>query len=329
MRSSVHRHKLYITPEWAGERLDKCLAGVVPGLSRTQVQQLLKDGHVRPAHPGSYHVKIGETYHVMIPAPVPSHLLPAPDIPFGIVYEDEDLLVINKPAGLTVHPGAGNRDLTLVNALLAHCQDSLSGIGGSMRPGIVHRLDKDTSGLLVVAKHDQAHQHLSAQIAARTAHRRYLAICYGTPRLPTGTIHTNIARSPVHRTKMAVVKSGGREAITHYRLQQSFLAGKASLISCQLETGRTHQIRVHLSHQSLPLIGDPVYTYNENQRQRAFPEAVRDLLSGFKRQALHAAELEFHHPRDERLLRCTAPLPEDMQALLDSLSLQADESKGS
>lgn len=236
---------------FAGLRIDKSLSLALPELSRSRIQSLIENGHVRCAGKtvtdGARKVKPGESYEIEIPEAVPSYLAPQ-KIDLDIVYEDDDLLVINKQAGLTVHPGAGNPDKTLVNALLAHCGETLSGIGGVARPGIVHRIDKDTSGLLVVAKNDATHVHLSEQLATRSLKRTYHAIVWGAPKLKAGTVTGNIGRSPANRQKMAVVKSGGKEAVTHYKVVASLQSPVASVVECNLETGRTHQIRVHMLH---------------------------------------------------------------------------------
>lgn len=296
-----------ITPEEAGQRLDKALTARLPDFSRNRLQQLIDQGCVRLGDAtitdAGRKVKPAEAYSVHIPDAAPSELVAA-DIPLTIIYEDSDLLVIDKPPGLTVHPAPGHTQDTLVNALLSHCGETLSGIGGVQRPGIVHRIDKDTSGLLVVAKNDAAHQHLSQQLSTRTLSREYYCIVKGMPVPPNGTITANIARSVTNRKKMAVVKSGGREAITHYKLIKNL--NNASLLQCNLETGRTHQIRVHLAHIGHPIIGDPVYGRK---------------LKGidFPRQALHAAKLKLIHPRTGREMEFQTDMPQDMKELLELL----------
>lgn len=296
-----------IEGEDSGQRLDKCLSSLLDGFSRSRIQQLIAQGCVKSGGEtitdSSRKVKQGEIYEVTLPKVVESELVAVP-LKLEIVFEDSHLLVINKPAGMTVHPAPGHAEDTLVNALLAHCGDSLSGIGGVMRPGIVHRIDKDTSGLLVVAKHDAAHRHLSEQLAERTLKRQYLAMVKGIPKPASGKIEGNIARSPVNRKKMAVVKSGGKTAVTYYKTEEVFK--DAALLRCTLETGRTHQIRVHLSHIGHPIIGDPVY----GRKGRHID---------FGRQALHAEKLTLIHPVTERLLEFSAPLPEDMKELLKTL----------
>ena len=338
-------HRVMVDELAAGKRLDKCLADALPDLSRSRVQSLIDNGCVRRdahiADDAARKVKPGEVYTIDIPEAAPSHLV-AQKIALDIVYEDADLLVINKQAGLTVHPGAGNPDKTLVNALLAHCGDTLSGIGGVARPGIVHRIDKDTSGLLVVAKNDAAHVHLSKQLAARNLKRTYHAVVWDAPKLNAGTVTGNIGRSPANRQKMAVVKTGGKPAVTHYKVAPR-IEGRGSskkensspldarpsplfsLVECQLETGRTHQIRVHMAHIGCPLVGDPVYGQPTAQRLKAnlyknMPEKTRNALLDFKRQALHAKALTLIHPRTGKSMTFTCDLPGDLQDLIAALS---------
>jgi 23S rRNA pseudouridine1911/1915/1917 synthase len=318
----------------AGQRLDRFLTAHFPELSRTRLQALIREGRVAVGgatiEEAKYRVKPGDHIEITIPEPVPAtpH---AQAIPLDIVYEDDAIVVVDKPAGLVVHPGAGNADNTLVNALIAHCGKSLSGIGGVARPGIVHRLDKETSGLLVVAKTDQAHRALSEQFADHgregELERVYLALVWGAPPRKSGSIDAPIGRHPTSRTKMAVVpiERGGREAATHYRVLASFgsRAGAkgepiASLLECRLETGRTHQVRVHLASIGVPLIGDPVYATGFKSKARTLPPALQARLSGFKRQALHAAELAFTHPVTGTLLKFNSPPPGDFATLVEA-----------
>ena len=293
-----------------GERLDKLLASGAPELSRSRIKALLLAGRVTTGGATitdpSYRVKPGETFVIWVPEPVPATPR-GQAIALSVIHEDDALIVIDKPAGMVVHPAAGNPDNTLVNALIAHCGDSLSGIGGVLRPGIVHRLDKHTSGLMVAAKSDAAHRGLSAQFASRSLSRVYLALVRGIPSPTKGVIEGNIGRSPANRKKMAVLdegRPGGRAAITHYRVLNSF-AGPVSLIECRLETGRTHQIRVHLTHKGHPLIGDKLYG---GARTPPFP-----------RQALHAYKLAFDHPLSGKSMNFEIALPEDMRALIEGL----------
>jgi 23S rRNA pseudouridine1911/1915/1917 synthase len=315
----------------AGQRLDRFLSDRFPELSRTRLQALIRGGHVAlgPAtiEDVKYPVKPGDRFLVNVPPPV-SAKPQAQKIPLNVVYEDDAIIVIDKPSGLVVHPGAGNVDRTLVNALIAHCGASLSGIGGVARPGIVHRLDKDTSGLLVVAKTDQAHRALSEQFADHgregELERGYLALVWGAPKRPHGTIDASIGRHKTSRTKMAIVPvaRGGREAVTHYRVVATFGHGPepiASLLECTLETGRTHQVRVHLASIGTPLIGDPVYGTGFKSKLRKLPAAVQEKLAGFDRQALHAASLSFVHPTTGTLLEFNSRLPEDFAMIVDAL----------
>jgi 23S rRNA pseudouridine1911/1915/1917 synthase len=301
----------------AGWRLDRALAAQVPTLSRERLKVLTKAGALtrdgKAVRDPATKVKGDERFALAIPAPEPAHNEPQ-EIPLPIVYEDEHLLVIDKPAGLVVHPAAGNRDGTLVNALLHHCGSSLSGIGGVARPGIVHRIDKDTSGLLVIAKHDKAHEGLAKQFAAHSIDRRYLAIVSGVPRQAEGTVDAPLARSPQNRKKIAIVKEGrGKRAVTHWKRLQ--LLKDAALVECRLETGRTHQVRVHMASIGHPLVGDPVYGHKKNTH--------RDLLNqlDFKRQALHAAHLGFVHPVTKDRLSFDSALPSDMQQLFTALGV--------
>ena len=295
-------------------RIDKALAEAT-ALSRERIKALIGDGAVAvdgaKASSASAKVAPGTSFRIVLPPPEPLDVEPQ-DIPLDIVFEDEHLLVVNKPAGMVVHPAAGNRDGTLVNALLHHCRGQLSGINGIERPGIVHRIDKDTSGLLVVAKSDAAHEGLATQFADHSIHRRYLAVCAGHPNPPEGTVSARLGRSDADRKKMTIIPDDarrGKHAVTHYKLLRK-LAGCA-LIECRLETGRTHQVRVHCASIGHPLIGDPVYGRN--------PASIRPLLRdlGFARQALHAAELGFIHPVSGERREFRAELPADMQELID------------
>jgi 23S rRNA pseudouridine1911/1915/1917 synthase len=314
----------------AGQRLDRFLSEQLPSLSRTRVQALIKEGHARligtTIEEVKYRVKPGDRFTLDLPPAVPAALEPQ-DIPLNIVYEDDSLIVIDKPAGLVVHPGAGNPQGTLVNALVAHCGDSLSGIGGVARPGIVHRLDKDTSGLMVIAKTDQAHRALAEQFAdhGRTGEleRGYLALVWGAPSRPQGIVDAPIGRHPTSRTKMAVIPERGREAVTHWRVLATFGSGEgrvgpiASLIECTLETGRTHQVRVHLAHIGHPLIGDPLYGQGFKSKLGKLPEPLREEIAALGRQALHAAHLAFAHPLSGTLLEFNSALPSDLAEIVD------------
>ena len=311
-------------------RLDRLLAQAWSDLSRSRLQALIREGRVTvdgtPVLDPS--LKIGTGARVAIAVPPPAPAAPeAETIALSIVHEDDDVIVIDKPAGLVVHPAAGHDSGTLVNALIAHCGDSLSGIGGVRRPGIVHRLDKDTSGLLVIAKNDRAHQGLAAQFAdhGRTGplERAYLALVWGVPSRPSGTVRAPLARSSHNREKMAVVREGrGREAITHYEVETALPPGPlpvASLVRCALETGRTHQIRVHMAHIGHPLLGDRLYGSGFKTKANRLSALQQAALAALRRQALHAAVLGFEHPRTGRTLRFESPLPEDMRAVLTAL----------
>lgn len=321
--------QVFTVPDGENGRLDKVLAGLAQDLSRSRLQALIDDGAVtvndQPPAAASMKVKAGDVLSVLIPPPVDA-TPQAENIPLDIVYEDDDLLVINKAAGMVVHPGAGNWHGTLVNALLHHCRDSLSGIGGVMRPGIVHRLDKETSGLMIVAKNDRAHKGLSEQLADRSLSRTYHALVWRVPPIVKGKVDLPIGRHPTNRLKMAVRPSnaqGAREAVTHYVREESF-EDIIALVRCDLETGRTHQIRVHMQQIGHPLLGDPFYGLPA-QEQRAFlkkagaeDDTIEDILN-FPRQALHAAEIRFIHPVLDEEMGFSAEWPEDMQTLFSSI----------
>jgi 23S rRNA pseudouridine1911/1915/1917 synthase len=306
-----------------GGRLDKVLSDLCPDLSRVRVQALIADQRVNLIGPperviadGNYRVKPGDQFILNLPEAV-DPLPKGEDIGLKIVFEDAHLIVIDKPAGLVVHPAPGHAAGTLVNALIAHCGESLKGIGGVKRPGIVHRLDKDTSGLLVAAKTDKAMAGMTALFAEHDLTRAYQALVRGRPAQPQGIIDLPIGRSNVNRQKMAVLAEGGREARTHYTLVESFGPEDkpiASLMRLELETGRTHQIRVHLSHLGLPVLGDPVYA--KAKRLISGPPAVKAAVEAFPRQALHAVHLGFKHPVTGKMLKFNSPLPDDMAALL-------------
>lgn len=299
------------TAEEQGERIDRVLAARVPDLSRSRIKGLIEEGRITiggaPAS-ASAKARAGQSFAIIFPevidaAPAPQHMA------LSVLYEDEHLIVIDKPPGLVVHPAAGNPDGTLVNALIAHCGQSLAGIGGERRPGIVHRLDKDTSGLMVAAKTEPALTGLARQFAAHSVERAYKAVVWGVPAPSSGVIEGNIGRSPRNRKKMAVVPSGGKPARTHYRVERLLAGGAASQIDCRLETGRTHQIRVHLAHLGNALVGDPVY----GRRPSRSPA---DLLR-FDRQALDAYKLGFTHPATGKSLRFERDVYSDIKELID------------
>ncbi len=316
-----------MTDERSGVRLDRFLADTHTDLSRSRLRQLLDAGAVtrggETIRDANHRVKPGETYLIDVPHPAPA-TPQGEDIPLIVVYEDKDLIVIDKPAGLVVHPAAGNPDGTLVNALIAHCGASRSGVGGVARPGIVHRLDKDTSGLLVAAKTERAMASLAKQFANHTIERAYNAVVWGSPRLGDGVIDTQIGRNPFDRKRMGVLRAGGKEARTHYRVVERFGDPErplASLLECRLETGRTHQIRVHLTHLGHPLIGDASYGRARQAPRPKTPdeEMAFAAATNFPRQALHAYILGFQHPSLHKTLRFESKWPEDLSSLIAAL----------
>jgi 23S rRNA pseudouridine1911/1915/1917 synthase len=311
------RVNVAVTPDMAGWRMDRALAVLVPTLSRERLKALMSAGAVTGGaglmRDPARKAVAGDRLTVTIPQPAPSHAV-AQDLNLVVVYEDAHLLIVDKPAGLVVHPAAGNLDGTLVNALLHHCAGRLSGIGGVARPGIVHRIDKDTSGLLVVAKDDPTHEGLSRQFAAHTVERLYTAVVFGQPAPPAGRIEGSLARSSANRQKMAIVPAGrGKHAVTHYRMVQPLR--DASVVECRLETGRTHQVRVHMASIGHPLLGDPAYGRTRSTHRADLAEL------GFARQALHAATLGFVHPITKEKLSFASPLPADIQDLIGRLSI--------
>ena len=304
-----------------GERLDRFLASRLSEMSRSRLKTLIEAGTVTcdgsVIRLPSAAVRPGAIYTVALPPTIPA-TPQGQALDLAILYEDSDLIVIDEPAGLVVHPAPGNPDGTLVNALIAHCGDTLAGIGGERRPGIVHRLDKDTSGVMVAAKTELAHNALSAAFAARDLDREYLALCWGAPQPAEGEIEGPIGRDPRDRKRMAVVARGGKAALTHYRTLRRFGLG-ATLLACRLATGRTHQIRVHLASRGHPLVGDPVYLRRRPAAASLIQQPQRDFLLDFPRQALHAATLGFAHPRSGVNLRFDAQPPADLATLLSHL----------
>lgn len=299
----------YLEVKQTGDRLDRYLSQELPNLSRSRIQQLIEQNNVQlndnVCTSKKTAVKAGDRISIKIPDAEPLELQPE-DIPLDILYEDDSLLIINKSAGLVVHPAPGHQDGTLVNAILAHCPN-LPGIGGVQRPGIVHRLDKDTTGAIAIAKTEHAHQHLQAQLKAKTARREYLGIIYGVPKTESGTIDLPIGRHPVDRKKMAVVpvEQGGRTAVTHWKVKERL--GNYTLMHFQLETGRTHQIRVHSTHIGHPIVGDPIYS------------SGRSVGVNLPGQALHAWRLRLEHPVSGEWIQVTAPPPEEFTTLLEVL----------
>jgi 23S rRNA pseudouridine1911/1915/1917 synthase len=305
----------------SGRRLDRFLTDAIGTLSRSRVKALIETGHARQGdttlHEPAEPVRAGVAYTLHLPPPTPA--TPQPQaIGLTILYEDTDLIVLDKPAGLVVHPAPGNLDGTLVNALLHHCGPGFTGIGAERRPGIVHRLDKDTSGVMVVAKTQAANDALTTAFAARDLDRAYLALCWGVPSPLSGEIEGAIGRDPRDRKRMAVVTRGGKLALTRYRTLRAWHSSTA-LLECRLATGRTHQIRVHLASQAHPIVGDPLYLRRIPAAARLLPELLRETLLDFPRQALHAARLGFAHPVTGQPLMFETPPPPDFQALLDAL----------
>ncbi len=302
-----------ITEENPGNRLDIFLSLENPSLSRSRIKNLIEEGHVllngSPSK-ASHHLKSGEVVTLSIPEPQPLNIKLEP-IPLDIIYEDNAILVLNKPPGLVVHPGAGDQSGTLVNALLYHCKN-LSGIGGKLRPGIVHRLDKDTSGIMVIAKDDISHHSLSKQFAERKVKKKYRTFVWGSVRNDKGTIDSPIGRHPHHRKKMAPLAKRGKAAVTHYKVIKRF--DYITLLEIGLETGRTHQIRVHLSSIHHPILKDPLYG-----RGRSTSSITKRISNDLKRQALHACLLGFVHPVKVTYMEFTSPMPEDMKMVLDEL----------
>ncbi len=326
LRDRQDKFVIEIPEEATTSRLDKALAAALPDLSRSRLQTLIKEGQVIVSgfiiKKNSYQVEAGDKITIQIPPAKDDTLLPE-DIPIDVIYEDDDLLVINKAVGMVVHPGAGNWDGTLVNALLHYCKGNLSGIGGVQRPGIVHRLDKETSGLMVVAKNDLAHQGLSAQLQDRTLSRVYKSFVWRVPTIVKGKVDMPIGRDTRNRIKMGIMMTSGREAVTHYRVRDKY-EGAVAMLECKLQTGRTHQIRVHMQHIKHPLIGDPLYGLPDQEgtallKRAGYEEDVITQIMAFKRQALHAAEIGFIHPRSSEEMHFTCAMPDDLQNIENCL----------
>jgi 23S rRNA pseudouridine1911/1915/1917 synthase len=307
--------------EELGIRIDKFLSTKIPNLSRTKIQQIIKADFVKTGNEiirdSSYIVK-SEEYYIEIPADNTTNI-EAQNIPLNIVYEDDYLIIINKTIGMIVHPGAGNFDNTLVNALMHHYKNNLSSVGGNLRPGIVHRLDKDTSGLLVVAKDDTTHMLLSQQIEDRSLARIYTALCFGILIPSVGKIDINIARSRQDRTKMTVVKSSGKRALTNYKTLETYANNLLSLVECRLDTGRTHQIRVHLKYKGNEVVGDQSYGNVNRKNLSSLPEELKKQIRNFPRQCLHSTKMSFVHPITGEFMEFEAQIPDDMIDLITSL----------
>lgn len=308
MADNIQHFEFIITEEWEDERIDKCLGSLIDSISRSYLQKLLLQGQVSVngivIQKANYRLRLDDKIVVCLPPAIVPEIIPE-NIPLNILYEDQDVIVVNKPKGMVVHPAPGHYSGTLVNALLYHCPNELSGINGVMRPGIVHRIDRDTTGSVIACKNDRAHAGIAEQLKSHTIIRRYHAIVVGNLKEEEGTIHTLIGRSPSDRKKMAVVNTNGKEAVTHYRVLQHF--HNYTYIECVLETGRTHQIRVHMSHIGHPILGDAVYGSSTTPFQ----------LDG---QTLHAKILGFHHPIHGNYIETNAPLPSYFTKLLNILS---------
>ena len=337
MSETLERYQFKVAQAEAGERFDRYLTAHLPDMSRSRIKTLIKAGYAQrngqTLEEPNFRVKSGDVLKISVPLPDPAVPRGEP-IPLNIVFEDGSLLVVDKPAGLVVHPAAGNWKGTLVNALIAHCGESLSGIGGVRRPGIVHRLDKQTSGLMVIAKSDLAHRALAQAFADHgrdgNLERRYRALIWGTPPRARGTIHAPIGRKFEQRQKMAVVANGGKDAITHYSVLKRFgpSVGQdhcqqepvASLVECRLETGRTHQIRIHMAHIGHPLIGDPIYGSGFKSKTKLLPPGIQLAIKLLDRQALHASILGFIHPNTENKIYFESNLPKDISFVVEKLT---------
>lgn len=318
----MNQYNYFVDENLLPSRLDKILTHL-SGFSRSKVQQMIKSGEVlvsgNVVTDSNFPLKNEcEIKITAITKEETKHLTPK-EMDLDIVFEDDHLLVLNKQAGLTVHPGAGNHDDTLVNALLFYCQNKLSSVNGNDRPGIVHRLDRDTTGLMVVAKSDIAHQNLASQIENKTAGRSYIALVWGMLKTMTGTIDINIGRSNRDRTKMTALQHGGKTATTIYTCKEILANGLFSLVECELKTGRTHQIRVHMSHIGHSIVGDQTYGTNDKKIRQIIDPELKRLVSSFKRQALHAYKLSFDHPITNERMEFEAPLADDMNQLIDSV----------
>ncbi|MBD25778.1 MAG: RNA pseudouridine synthase [Candidatus Marinimicrobia bacterium] len=321
-RKLIYQHTISVPEHSRGVRLDKWLAEIFPKTSRSRLRGLIEQGFVKNAEilqlDAAYRIKTGQTFIITFPKPDTARPI-AQHINLDIVFEDRSLIVVNKPAGMVVHPAPGNPDKTLVNALLAHCGDSLQGIGGVRRPGIVHRIDKGTSGLLVAAKTEEAHTRLAAQFSAHDIDRIYDAFVWGVPKPLKGQITGAIGRSSNNRKKMAVVTKGGKPAETHYTTVSTF-GSIAGHIQCSLTTGRTHQIRVHMTSLGYPIIGDSSYGNSQSKLLRSLTATGSDMIKSFPRQALHAASLGFQHPTTGKDLRFESQIPDDMKILRTTLT---------
>ncbi len=324
LKETTEKQVITLSHDMIGQRIDAAIASILVELPRTKIQSLIKKGKIyrfdnhKPFKSASYRIKSCYDIVVEIEDEQDLTLEKDQDIALDIIYEDQDLIVINKQAGLVVHPGAGRKDGTLVNALLHHTQGQLSNLSGDDRPGILHRLDKNTTGLMVIAKNNDTHLALSNQIKSRDMKRTYQAILWGTPSPRNGTIETLIGRDQNNRTKMAVLEDQGKTAITHYTVLQ-VLGLHNSLVECHLETGRTHQIRVHMMHLGFTVLGDPTYSFKHIPTLRLLTNKSQSIIKNMKRQALHAYKLSFLHPRSNERVFFECSLPKDMQEIIDAL----------
>ncbi|WP_321369649.1 RluA family pseudouridine synthase [uncultured Desulfuromusa sp.] len=311
--------QLFFPEDRSAERLDTFLSECFPDISRSQLKKLIDSGKITlngALTKSSNKLKGGEFIQVTLPEPEPIKALPE-NIPLQVLYEDQDLIVINKPAGMVVHPAAGHFHGTLVNALLYHCKD-LAGIGGELRPGIVHRIDKDTSGIIVATKNDQSHRHLAAQFKDHSINRRYLALIHGFPEKSSGSIDQPIGRHPTQRKKMSGKAKNGKRAVTHWKTLKEYHVDRLSLLELKLETGRTHQIRVHFAERNCPLVGDPLY--GSKSRKAAIKDTqLRQLIDQLPGQALHAQKLGFIHPRSEKYMEFSSEMPETLANIINYL----------
>ena len=311
--------QLLFPDERPAERLDTFIAECLPDISRSQLKKLIDSGQITlngATTKASYKLKGGEAIQITLPAPEPIKALPE-NIPLHVLYEDQDLIVVNKPAGMVVHPAAGHSHGTLVNALLYHCHD-LAGIGGDLRPGIVHRIDKDTAGVIVATKNDQSHQHLAQQFKDHSIKRHYLALVHGAPDSPSGSIDQPIGRHPTQRKKMSGKSKNGKRAVTHWKILKQYNINRLTLLELQLETGRTHQIRVHFAEINCPLIGDPLYG-NSSRTTAIRDMELRQLIQKLPGQALFAQSLGFIHPRSGKYLEFSCEIPETLQSIITYL----------
>lgn len=318
--------KITFPEEHPAERLDSYLSECLPEVSRSQLKKLITNGQITiegVSVKASLKLKGGESIQVILPEPEPIEATPE-EIPLDICYEDQDVIVINKPAGMVVHPAAGHSHGTLVNALLYHCDD-LAGIGGELRPGIVHRIDKDTSGLLVATKNDQSHQHLSEQFKDHSVQRRYLALVHGCPDMDSGTVDQPIGRHPVHRKKMSGKAKNNKSAVTHWKVKKRFSNQNMSLVEFKLETGRTHQIRVHFSEMNYPLVADPLYG-NRSRTASIKDPVLKKMIGQLPGQALHARLLGFIHPKTGKYLEFSSEMPETLCKIISYLDQQYQSS---